>query len=80
MASQAFTSWGVKTFNGRDALPRVRDGKPNRDAEHRVPTGAVFECARETVQREVQGSADAAGRSRRSRCTRATACMYPEPE
>ena len=28
----------VKKFNGRDALQRVRDGKPNTDAEHRVPT------------------------------------------
>ena len=28
----------VKKFNGRDALLRVRDGKPNTDAEHRVPT------------------------------------------
>ncbi len=29
----------VKKLNGRDALLRVRDGKPNTDAEHRVPTG-----------------------------------------
>ena len=29
----------VKKFNGRDALLRVRDGKPNTDAEHCVPTG-----------------------------------------
>ena len=28
----------VKKSNGRDALPRVRDDKPNTDAEHRVPT------------------------------------------
>jgi alcohol dehydrogenase (cytochrome c) len=28
----------VKTY-GRDALLRVRDGEPNTDAEHRVPTG-----------------------------------------
>jgi len=27
-----------KKFDGRDALLRVRDGKPNTDAEHRVPT------------------------------------------
>jgi hypothetical protein len=26
-------------FNGRDALPRVRDGDPNTDAAHPVPTG-----------------------------------------
>ena len=31
-------SEAVKKFNGRDALLRVRDGKPNTDAEHRVPT------------------------------------------
>ena len=30
----------VKKFNGRDALLRVRDAKPNTDAEHRVPTGS----------------------------------------
>ncbi|MCI0627820.1 MAG: hypothetical protein L0387_40245, partial [Acidobacteria bacterium] len=30
----------VKKLNGRDALLRVRDGKPNTDAEHRVPTGS----------------------------------------
>ena len=30
----------VKKFNGRDALLRVRDGKPNTDADHRVPTGS----------------------------------------
>jgi hypothetical protein len=30
----------VKKFNGRGALRRVRDGKPNTDAEHRVPTGS----------------------------------------
>jgi len=28
----------VKKFNGRDALLRVHDSKPNTDAEHRVPT------------------------------------------
>jgi hypothetical protein len=28
----------VKKVNGRDALLRVRDGKLNTDAEHRVPT------------------------------------------
>src|SRR5688572_12304821 len=28
----------VEKFNGRDALLRVRDDKPNTDAEHRVPT------------------------------------------
>jgi hypothetical protein len=27
----------VKKFNGRDALLRVRDAKPNTDAEHRAP-------------------------------------------
>jgi hypothetical protein len=27
----------VKHFNGRNALPRVCDGKPNKDAQHRVP-------------------------------------------
>jgi len=31
----------VKKFNDRDALLRVRDAKPNTDAEHRVPTGPV---------------------------------------
>jgi len=30
----------VKTFNGRDALPRVHNRKPNPDAGHRVPTGS----------------------------------------
>ena len=30
----------VKEFNGRDALLRVRDAKPNTDAEHSVPTGS----------------------------------------
>ncbi len=30
----------LKKLNGRDALLRVRDGKPNTDAEHRVPTGS----------------------------------------
>ncbi len=34
----------VKKFNGRDALLRVRDGKPKTDAEHRVPTGSGL-CA-----------------------------------
>ena len=29
----------VKKLSGRDALRRVRDGKANTDAEHRVPTG-----------------------------------------
>ena len=29
----------VKNFNGK-ALLRVRDAKPNTDAEHRVPTGS----------------------------------------
>ena len=28
----------VKKFTGRDALPRVRNGKATPDAEHRVPT------------------------------------------
>jgi hypothetical protein len=28
----------VKRFNGRDALLRVRNGKPNTDGEHHVPT------------------------------------------
>ncbi len=32
------TPEAVKKVNGRDALLRVRDGKPNTDAEHRVPT------------------------------------------
>jgi hypothetical protein len=27
-----------KKLNGREALLRVRDGKPRTDAEHRVPT------------------------------------------
>ena len=31
-------SEAVKKFSGRDALLRVRDGKPNTDAGHRVPT------------------------------------------
>src|SRR5688500_6290161 len=31
-----------KNFNGRDGLRRVRDGKPNMDAEHRVPTGSPY--------------------------------------
>ncbi|MCI0624311.1 MAG: hypothetical protein L0387_22150, partial [Acidobacteria bacterium] len=30
----------VQKFKGRDALLRVHDGKPNTDAEHRVPTGS----------------------------------------
>ncbi len=34
----------VKKFKGRDALLRVRDGKPNTDAEHRVRTGSDL-CA-----------------------------------
>jgi hypothetical protein len=29
-----------KKINGRDALLRVCDAKPNTDAEHRVPTGS----------------------------------------
>ena len=29
----------VKNFNGK-ALLRIRDAKPNTDAEHRVPTGS----------------------------------------
>jgi hypothetical protein len=29
-----------KKFNSRDALRRVCDGKPNTNAEHRVPTGS----------------------------------------
>ncbi len=32
----------VKKLNGRGALLRVRDGKPNTDAEHRVPTRITF--------------------------------------
>lgn len=28
--------------SGRDALLRVRDGKPNTDAGHRVPIGSRF--------------------------------------
>ncbi len=32
------TPEGCGFFPGRDALLRVRDGKPNTDAEHRVPT------------------------------------------
>jgi hypothetical protein len=31
---------GVKEFNSRDALLRVRNRKPNKDAEHRVPIGS----------------------------------------
>ena len=30
----------VKKFNGRDALLRVHNRKPNPDAGHRVPTGS----------------------------------------
>ena len=30
----------VEKLNGRNALLRVRDGKPNTDAEHRGPTGS----------------------------------------
>jgi hypothetical protein len=32
------TPEAVKKFNNKDTLRRVRDGKPNTDAEHRVPT------------------------------------------
>ena len=35
-----------KNWNGRDALLRVREGKPKADAEHRVPTN---------LQRKPQG-------------------------
>jgi len=34
----------VKDFNGRDALLRVCDGKPNTDAEHRVPTESSLQA------------------------------------
>ena len=37
-SSSPYALEAVKEFKGRDALLRVRDGKPNRDAEHRVPT------------------------------------------
>ena len=30
--------WAMMKFDGRDALLRVRDSKPNTDVEHRVPT------------------------------------------
>ena len=36
----AFPPDAEEKFNGRDALRRVRDGKPKMDAEHRVPTGS----------------------------------------
>ena len=38
LAPTALPPEAIKRFNGRDALRRVRDGKPNTDAEHRVPT------------------------------------------
>ena len=31
----------VEEVIGRDALLRLRDGKPNTDGEHRVPTGSA---------------------------------------
>ena len=41
---QATAPEAVKQFNGRDALLRVRDGKPKTDAEHRVPTPADLQA------------------------------------
>ena len=42
-AAPTATPEAVKKFNGRDALLRVRDCKPNTDAGHRVPTSRVGE-------------------------------------
>jgi len=41
---------GVKQFNGRDALLRVRDGKPKTDAEHRVPIRSDLRASRNHSQ------------------------------
>ena len=43
-------SEAVKKFNGRDALLRVRDGKPNTDAEHRVPTESGLQAQTKVSQ------------------------------
>ena len=42
MARTVPPGWTVKKLNGRDALLRVRDGKLNTDAEHRVPTRSAL--------------------------------------
>jgi hypothetical protein len=41
-ASPSFPPEAVTKSNGRDALLRVRDGRLNTDAEHRVPTDQAY--------------------------------------